>query len=322
MHVDIVLHILQFNIVPIFTLITLGFLLDKAFTLHVATMSKLIFFLFAPAYLVTHLYIADLSWGVFRLLLFCAVFMAINDALARVIARIRKFDSGMENAFKNSIMFNNSGNIGLSLIILVFSSGPYLIDGETPYLGQAVSAMTVMLLYMQVSANSLGFYNMGRATQSAKAAVSKILKLPLIWAAPVALVLRQIPFDFTASPLWPPLGILQGALVATSLTTLGAQLSKTKIDFANSDVYLSAFIRLLIGPALALALIWLFGFTGIIARAIFIAYSVPTMLNTAMIAIEFKNNEAFATQAVVFSTVFSVVTMTGMVYLSQILIPL
>ena len=319
---DIILHILQFNIVPIFVLVTLGFILDKAFNLHVATLSKLIFYLLAPAYLITHLYGADLAWGVHRLFLFCAVFMAINDVLGRIIGKVRNFDPGLQSAFRNSIMFNNSANIGLSLIILVFSSGPFLAGGETPYLGQAVSVMIVIMIFMQVTANSLGFYNMGRATMNAKDTIFKILKMPLIWAPPAVILLRQFPIDFTVSPIWPPLRFLQGALVAISLITLGAQLSKTKIDFGNSNAYLSSFIRLIVGPILAFALITLFGFTGITAQVILIAYSVPTMLNTAMIAIEFKNNEAFATQAVVFSTIFSVVTMTGVVYLSQVLFPL
>lgn len=36
-------------------------------------------------------------------------------------------------------MFSNSGNIGIALIALVFTNAPYVIDGKTPYLAEALA---------------------------------------------------------------------------------------------------------------------------------------------------------------------------------------
>ena len=106
-----------------------------------------------------------------------------------------------------------------------------------------------------------------------------------------------------------------------SLLTLGVQLSKTEFKFGDINVYISAIIRLIVGPILALIFIYFFGFSGIIAQTVLIAYSVPTAVNTALIAVECNNNEHFASQAVMVSTIFSAITLTLVIYMAKILFP-
>jgi predicted permease len=105
------------------------------------------------------------------------------------------------------------------------------------------------------------------------------------------------------------------------LITLGVQLSKTKFDFRDINVHISVLSRLVVGPVLAFLFIHLFRFSGVTAQTVFIAYSVPTAVNTALIAVEFNNNPDFASQVVVVSTVFSAVTLTLAVFMARILFP-
>lgn len=58
------------------------------------------------------------------------------------------------------------------------------------------------------------------------------------------------------------------------------------------------FTRLIMGPILALILIYVLGFDGVIAQTVLISYSVPTAVNTALIAVECNNNQNFASQEV------------------------
>jgi predicted permease len=87
------------------------------------------------------------------------------------------------------------------------------------------------------------------------------------------------------------------------------------------DVHIAVFTRLLVGPALAVILIHLLGFSGVIAQTLFIAYSVPTAVNTALIAVECRNHQDFASQVVVVSTVFSSITLSLAVFLARIIFP-
>jgi predicted permease len=318
---SIFLHILVNNIAPIFIIIALGFGLSKKFDFNIYTLSKINFYLFTPAFIFFNLYTADLDLKLFNVLLFCIISLVINDLLARIIARIRKYDIGLTNAFKNSIMFNNSGNIGLSLITLVFSSAPFVVGGTTPYLGQAIAAQIIILVFMNLTINTIGFYNAGRATMNIKDSIRQIFSLPSIYAIPLALLFKYMQVDVTTTPLWPALVYIKSGLVPISLITLGVQLSKTEFKFRDVNVYIAVFARLILGPILTLIFIYLMNFSGVVAQTILIAYSVPTAVNTALIAVECDNNREFSSQMVMVSTVLSAITLTLAIYAARILFP-
>ena len=77
--------------------------------------------------------------------------------------------------------------------------------------------------------------------------------------------------------------------------------------------------RLLMGPLVALAMIYLLNIDGIIAQSLFIASSFPTSRNTSTIAMEYQIEPELHAQIVLFSTLFSIVTVTVVIYLSYIL---
>lgn len=55
-------NILTTNIIPIFILIFLGFILSKKFDLNLYTLGKLNFYIFAPVFIFFNLYNTDLSY--------------------------------------------------------------------------------------------------------------------------------------------------------------------------------------------------------------------------------------------------------------------
>jgi predicted permease len=63
------------------------------------------------------------------------------------------------------------------------------------------------------------------------------------------------------------------------------------------------------------------GFHGVVTQTILIAYSVPTAVNTALIAVECDSCQDFASQAVMVSTI-SAVTLTLAIYLARIIFPI
>ncbi|OSX99604.1 hypothetical protein S2E19_05045 [Bacillus mycoides] len=73
------------------------------------------------------------------------------------------------------------------------------------------------------------------------------------------------------------------------------------------------------GPLLALAMIYLLNIDGIVAQSLFIASSFPTSRNTATIAMEYQIEPELHAKIVLFSTLFSIITVTVVIYLSYIL---
>lgn len=318
---NIFLFILTNNIIPIFALIALGFLVSKKFELNINTLSKLIFYVFAPCFIFVYLYKTNIPLEMMKVMIIAFMILGANMLIAAFVSRIRGYSEGMKNAFANSIIFYNSANIGIPLITLVFSSEPFVINRETPYLNIALAAQIMVLTVQNISTYTIGFMNAGKANTQWKDTFIKVFKMPAIYAIVLAFIFKALPYDFKSFPLWSSLNYASNAMVSVSLIALGVQLSRTHIKLSNTEVYLSSFIRLLIGPILAIIFIHLFQMEGIIAQVIMISSSVPTAVNSALIAVEYNNHPDFASQAVMVSTLLSAVSLAFVIYLARILFP-
>ena len=319
---DVFFYILQHNIIPILLLILAGFTLSRKFDIHLPTMSKLNFYLFVPAFIFVYLYTAPVNTGMVKILILSLLMLFTNHAIALAIARLKKLPAAMTNAFKNVVMFNNCGNIGVSLIALVYTSRPYIVDGAAPYLETALAAMVIILITQSLSMNTIGFFNAGQASLGPKKAAKKILLMPIIYVIPTAALLKVFDIDIKPTVFWPALNYLKAGLVPIALLTLGVQLAQTKLSFSNPMVYTAVLTRLIIGPILAMMAIYFLGLDGILAQVAFIAYAAPTAVNVALISIEYNNHPEFSAQTVMVSTLLSTVTLTLAIYIARVIYPL
>jgi len=203
----------------------------------------------------------------------------------------------------------------------VFSAPPFAEGGNIPYLDIAITTHIIVLVFQNVTINTVGFFNAGVVNGRKKDAILKILKMPMIYIIPIVVIMRMIPYDFTQSFFWPALENLKSGLIAVALITLGVQLGKTTYKFTNVDVYLSAFIKLIVTPVIVYVIVRIVGLGGVFAQVLMIALSAPTAVNTALIAVECKNKPDFASQIVVTSTLLSSITLTLVIYFARILFP-
>lgn len=302
-------------------MIGLGYLLDKKFDMKITTLTKINFYLFVPAFSFVNLYQTDIEIDALKALAVTILILIANYTLSFFLAKVRGYENALKYAFQNAVMFYNSGNIGIPLITLVFSTGAYLIGDEAPYLSLALAIQVMVLVIQNVSVNTFGYFNAGRAQNSIKKAFLKMLTLPTVYLVPLAFLLKLVPYDITNLPIWPVFVYAKNGLVPIALLTLGMQLSKSRFRLDNHTVYLAVFTRLVVGPMLALLFIWLFRLDGIVAQVLFISASVPSAVNTALVAVENDNHPNFATQVVIFSTLLSSLTMTGVIYLARVFFP-
>ena len=146
--------------------------------------------------------------------------------------------------------------------------------------------------------------------------------MPVIYTISLAFLLKLIPYDLTSTPIWIGLDYIKTGMISIALITLGVQLSKTKFNFADKDVYITTVTRLLGGPIIALILIKLMGLNGIVAQTLMISTSVPSAVNSALIAVEYDNEPEFASQVVLTATVFSAISLSMVIYFARILFPI
>ena len=186
----------------------------------------------------------------------------------------------------------NSGNYGLPVSQLIFSHNPV-----------GVSIQIFIVIFQNLLTYSYGIYNLLSATKTIGSIIQSFLRLPVFHALILGVLFQSFTIQIPNS-IFLPLNQLANSFVAIALILLGAQLSNIKLNFFHRVITWALIGRLLMGPLLALAMIYLLNIDGIVAQSLFIASSFPTSRNTATIAMEYQIEPELHAQIVLFSNTF------------------
>jgi len=313
--------------IPIFMLVGTGVLLDRLFKLDLYTLSKLNFYIFLPTFIFRSLYEAAFTWDNLEIVL-CAITVVIaNYIVAGIAGRAAHYDLQKIATLRNVTMFNNCGNMGVALAVFVFSNVPYVVDGQTPYVSLSLLSVVSIMVIQTITSNTFGFYQAGMGRLTPRDALRVVFHMPLVYVVPISLLLKLAPFDLHGFFAYAPVSLFANAFVGVAMIALGVQINRTPMNFFRFDVIMASFLRLIVGPIIALIVTLVFiqfygPFNPISAQSIVITYSVPSAINMALIAVEMKNNPEFATQCVMASTVLSALTMPIFILLAYHTFPL
>ena len=151
---DLFFAILVDNIVPIFLIILIGYVIGKKFPLDIYTLTKINIYVFVPALILVKLTETEVTRELAGAIGFTFLVILAAGLLVTGIARLRKSSPSMANAMKNAVSFYNSGNMGLPLIMLIFDQLP-----------QAVAIQIMVLLAQNLATNTVGLYNANRGNK-------------------------------------------------------------------------------------------------------------------------------------------------------------
>lgn len=317
--------IIEHTMLPIFFLVLLGYFLDRKFHIDVNTLSKLMFFLIIPSFIFTNIYTTQFPAASINIIIALAVFMVLCFLVAEVVAHFRHYDMAMRESCRNAFMFNNTGNLGVALIILVFSHDPFVVNGQTPYLAEAMVVQIIIFLIQSIGLNTLGLYQAGRGKLTAHDTLVVMFRMPMLYVLAAALLARYVGWDAKSFCLWPIMEMASKALLPVAMISIGAQLSQTKIHWFDKDVWIVSILKMTLLPMLGLVMIYLANawhpgtFTAVSATVFLIYCAIPTAVNTALFAIEFNNNPDYATQVVMNTTALSAISLTFYIFLGHLL---
>lgn len=286
----------------------IGFTLHLKFQLDLSTLAKLNIYFVVPGFIFVKLYEATFDASLFfKVLLFFILLVVLLYLVALIVAKIMRIKGGKRTTFANSVMFFNSGNYGVPVNDLVFRGDPF-----------AMSIQVIVLTMQNIFLFSYGIFSLRAAKDGKWKAAIGYFKMPVLYALLAGVLLNawNVPIP---EPIWVPANYIADSMIALALITLGAQVAKLKFRKGLSLVYASITIRLLGGPLVALLIIYIFQLEDIIAQALFIASAMPTSVNSAVIAEEYKSHPDLAAQTVLFSTIASMATVTAVIYASRLL---
>ena len=295
---------------PIFLIVGTGWLLDRKFKLHLESMVKLNIYLTVPAFIFTRVLGTELGGGeALRIVGFTVTIISLMFVGSWLAALVFGMPHKQKQSLSLATMFYNCGNYGLPLVTLAFGQ-------------QAAAVQIYVLATMNVSTYTVGLFlaqSHGEAAVSHRRALMKVLRQPTLYALLLGVLCKtyEVPVK-SITWLWEPLDLIQACLIGFALITLGVQMSQTRPAPFRAPLWSAIALRLLIAPALALPLTYLFGFPKEVAASLILAAAAPTAVNTALLAHEFGGDLSFSTSAVYYSTLFSMITTTLLVYILKL----
>ncbi len=304
------LSMIFFQIVaPILVLLVIGAALQRKFQFNLKAMSHLIIYCFMPVTVLLNIYETTIEMSVLgQVALFILLLIGSQMLLGHVIAKILGLNRMESAVFKNSVVLINSGNYGIPVAQMIFATQPI-----------GVAIQVILVIFQNVTTYTYGLYNLISATKSGKEIIKDFLKMPILHALLLGIILNVLNVNIPQT-LRIPLDHISEGFIAVALITLGAQLSQIEMrTMLNKTILISCFTRLIVGPAVALLIIFILGLDGVVAQSLLIASSFPTSRNSSSLALEYDIESNTAAQTVLLSTIVSCLTVTVVIYLSTVL---
>ncbi|MCY4441288.1 MAG: AEC family transporter [Deltaproteobacteria bacterium] len=312
-------QILYNILLPLLLMVGLGTLIQRYQPLSLGTLARVSMWLLVPSFLLIKIYDSDIPWR--EVALIALVFLMVLGTLG-VLLYVSGRAMGMANetvaaAILSSVVVN-AGNFGIPVAHLLYVEGGTLFAGQAdPEAGLHVQALVVMLSNLMIWI--LGYMVLAVAKGGRAREALGVFKLPMPYALVGAFVLREIRLrsfngvDFL--PVWAsfPLRSLSGALVPMMLVALGAQLAKGARWRRWREVVPIAFIKLLAVPALIGVAVYAFGLWPWPGAQLIIGAAAPTAVNTLILTIELDGDAELTGDVVFWTTIFSGITVAGVI---------
>ncbi|MBC7237657.1 MAG: AEC family transporter [Chloroflexi bacterium] len=291
------INIFANNVLPVFLVMAVGLFLDRKLQVDKRHLARIALYVLTPALIFSRIVQSLVDPAAFgQMLVFVVAFTLIMCALGLLIGRLLGWSSREIDALVLSVAFLNAGNFGLSVVLFTYGD-------------EGLQLATVFFVGSNFTANTLSAFFAARSNHGARGALLKTLRLPGLWAFLLALAVRLMAIPVPNLVLR-PLMTLGNAYVPVMLMLLGLQLSQTRLGHQYGKVALGVGLRLVVGALAALGLAPLMGLEGLARQVGVLEASMPTAVNSSLMAIEFDANAEYVSSCILVSTLFSSVTLT------------
>jgi len=284
-------------VTPVFILVVIGYFVGPRLKIDARSLSRTAYFVFIPAFVFNIISEAKIdSELALQMLSFILVAQIAVALLGFLVGKALRQSREITAAFVLIATFGNVGNFGLPLIVFRW--------GETARTFATVYFVATVFISFVICVGVASWARSGGVT-----AVFSVFKTPALIALIPALVFNitdlEVPIFLSRLS-----GLLGQAMIPVMLITLGVQMGdipKIKINF---NVFAASTVRLIGGPVLALLIVPYFGLEGLERSTGILQAAMPAAVLASIIALEYKLLPEFVTTTVLFSTLYSVLTLT------------
>ena len=290
------------NLLPIILLAGAGFVLAK--TLHVESRSlgRVVFYIFSPILIFDLLLNNKLNLREAGVVIAATVsIITIMGLITFALGSAFKLERHALVAILITTMFANTGNYGLPLVSFAF--------GENAMSYAGIYFVTTTFLFF-----SVGVFIASLGHMTIKDAALGLFKIPVLYAVLLALLVNVTDYVMPA-PLTRTVDLASGATVPLMLILLGVELSRVEMSSNLRAMQLSVGLRLLAAPLIGFALAMFFGITGQARSAVITQMSMPTIVSSAVLAMEYQLDTKLVTAVIFISTILSPLTLTPLLVL-------
>jgi predicted permease len=293
----LLLGIFASDILPIFVIAGIGFLLARHAGVQVQTLSRVTFHALAPALVFNILTTSTVSAGEFgRMAVFYALVAASAMVMARLAAIPLRLDRASLSAFLLVVVCSNSGNYGLPVALLAFGR-------------EALTFASVYFVSSAIFSYTGGILLAASGRRSVAQALEGVLRVPAVYGAVAAAVVMGFGLP-VPDAVARPMTLLSDAALPMMVLVLGMQLERATWPERPDMVAVAAALSLVATPLASVGIAHLVGLQGAAFQAGVLQASMPTAVITTILALEFNVAPNFVTSVVCVTTLLSPITLT------------
>ena len=212
----LLLSIFANDVLPIFLVASVGFLLARYLHADVKTLSRLVFNALAPCLVFNLLVTSKISADEFgRMALFTVCVVLGIGLIGWLITRPLRLDGAMTSAFLIVVMFSNGGNYGLSVNNFAFGK-------------EALARATIYFVTSTVLMYTVGVFLASSGRKNIRQALAGVLKIPAVYGVIAAAIVMATRVTVPA-PVMRPVELLSNAALPVMMLVLGMQLERAAI---------------------------------------------------------------------------------------------
>lgn len=294
---QLLVEIFTADLLPVFAIAGVGFLLARFARVHVQAVSRLTFHALAPALVFNVLVTSTLDRVQFgRMALFYVLVTMSAAVMARIVAIPLRLDRQALSAFVLVVVCSNSGNYGLPVALLAFGR-------------EALAFASVYFVSSAIFSYTGGILVAASGRRSVRDALLGVARVPAVYGAVAAAVTMSLGVQAPSS-IMRPIAMLSDAALPMMILVLGMQLERATMPERPIVVAVAVALSLIATPLAAIGLAHLVGLGGAAFQAGVLQASMPTAVITTILALEFDVLPTFVTSVVCVATLLSPITVT------------